>query len=298
MYSYEPLLVGYFVNRLNRYIAEVRVPALGDRVVSCYLPNPGSMLGMCTKLAEVRISTCSSATRKFKHTMEAIKINDVWIGCNTQLANQIVANLLSSRSLKLPATMEEYTSFRREVTSGASRIDFMLDHGNGTGPTHMEVKTVTMASDWYDIETNSERASGPYSRFPKSRPTECNSREQIALFPDCESTRAQKHLIHLGTQAQNRPWSSILVYVIMRNDVLGVSASKHCDPEYARMFAQYIGNGLECISLMCEIDVRDPNDSHIVLKGYVPVRTHDSVPEVKRRITTANRTRKRVKPSA
>lgn len=272
VYSYDKLLAGYFIRRVNRYVADVFVPSLGGSEISCYLPNPGSMLGMCVESAEVRLSTClSPKKRKYIHTMEAIRVNGVWIGCNTHLANSIVAEMLRNRTLPLPEDIATYSSFKREVPAGDSRLDFMLHHPDRHNPTHVEVKTVTMATDWFDVESNNPRGSEPYFRFPATRPYECEPIYQVALFPDCESKRAQKHLLHLRKEAMDENGSALLVYVIMRGDITAIDASRYCDPEYARIFTEALDTGVKCVAMLFELQLDNVNDSHIVLKGQVPV---------------------------
>ncbi len=274
VYSYDSLLVGFLIRRLNRFVAQVLVPDLSDKEVMCYLPNPGSMLGMCVKMAEVRMSTChKSLKRKFQYTMEAILINGVWIGCNTHVANLIVGNLLCSRSLPLPSELMQYTSFKREVKAGGSRLDFMLQYSDTIRETHLEVKTVTMASDWHTIETNSMRASKSYSRLPVLPPPECEYISHVALFPDCESKRAQKHLLHLQEHAKTLNGSSVLVYIILRRDASAVGASKFCDPKYSRILSDAISEGVTCIPIVCDLRLTDHCDSHIYLSGVVPIQT-------------------------
>lgn len=271
VYTFEKLIAGEFINRVNRYVAEVLLQPTGE-TVECYLPNPGSMLGMCVKNADVRLSVPKDdSRRKLKYTMEAIRIRGVWIGCNTHIASMIIGDLLSSRDLPLPAHLNSYSAVKREVKDGDSRIDFVLENATDGSITFLEVKTVTMSSEWFDIETSHQRASRPFHRFPDSRPTECDATDLIALFPDCESIRAQKHMRHLTQVLLRSRTTSVLVYAIMRNDTTGVSPSYYCDRVYTELMTSAIEAGLVCIGLTFQFKVDDLSDPHIEFVGPVNV---------------------------
>jgi len=285
VYRYSPLVGGILIRRVNRFVSEIVLN--GDtNVVQAYMANPGSMLGMCVKGADIRASLAPPGSGKFKYRIEAIRIADVWIGCNTLIANKVVQKLLYGRHLIEQGILEDYDSFQHEVKDGNSRIDFVTQCLNTKTKTFIEVKTVTMASNWYDIEVSQTRADKPFHNFPTSRPEECNmSGDLIALFPDCESKRAQKHVEHL-IQCAKRPDSrSVMLFVVVRNDVAAVAPSVHCDHSYAELLSQSMGQYVSCCALKFNLHLDDPENAYITLEGSIPVSTsRDSDPRCTKRV--------------
>jgi sugar fermentation stimulation protein A len=274
VYEYGNLIPAILVNRKNRFVAEVLFKESSDPV-ECYMANPGSMLGMCVKGSEVRLSASSKVSRRLKHTVEAIKIRDTWIGCNTHIANEIVSEILRDRSLAMTMGFPEYNSYRREVQQGKSRFDFKLT--GPFGPAFIEVKTVTMASDWFEIESLYERADRKLNTLPDESPAECFSScsaGKHALFPDCKSQRARKHVEELGMISRQSP--AILVYVVMRDDVESVGPSRFCDVDYSDAVALAVASGLQITGFKIKYNLEDPNDGYLTIGGTLRA---DSPPE-------------------
>ena len=267
---------GNLIERINRFVSVVAIAAATGEVEehSCYMANPGSMLGMCSKGCEVRVSTSTSESRKFRYTVEAVKIGETWIGCNTHIANEIISSVLRSERAPDVLGVRPFESFRREVTRGGSRFDFELTHTENCS-TLIEVKTVTMASDWYKVETTSSIANQKLRLLPAEPPAECThmieSTDKRALFPDCESKRALKHVIGLAELTSKPTRETLLVFVIMRDDIASVGPSYYCDPNYSSGLADAIGKGLTTCAVKCKLNVSDLSDSFIEIVSTVPV---------------------------
>jgi sugar fermentation stimulation protein A len=257
-----PLTHGVLLNRINRFVAQVEIR--GD-IIECYMANPGSMLGMCVAGSPVGLSETDAPGRKFKFTVECVQISGVWIGCNTSLANRAVGKLLRTGGIRSLATFRHH---KAEKNAGDSRVDFFCWDEAGNEAL-IEVKTVTMASDWFRVESENKRAARPFHRFPLTSPPECHGGDKHALFPDCESVRAQKHvrnLIHLHKQPTMR---CVLLYVIMRDDVVSVGPSAYCDPLYTQAIRDATDLGVEFVAIKCKIIV-DGAEPGIDLVSFVP----------------------------
>ena len=256
IHRFPQLIRGKLLKRYKRFLCDVELES--GNVVVCYLANPGSMLGMCVFESPVRLSIHdSNSKRKHPYTVEAIKIGKVWIGCNTMLANKVVHRILINRNLE----MGEYSHVKPEWKSGDSRFDFALFNESEEIVKVIEVKTVTMSSDWFDIETTTTSAREKLRKIPADRPSECTLKS-VALFPDSESTRAKKHLEHLARLDKN----CCLIYFISRGDVRSVAPSFACDPAYSATFNEVCRSGIiKLISLFVDFQVEDVNDARLVL---------------------------------
>ena len=273
VYAFGPLLCGILVKRINRFVSLVSICDEDGKLfeAECYMANPGSMLGMCVKGSELRLSLAVSATRKFPYTVEAIKIKETWIGCNTHLANIIAKKILLDRFMCNEIGMSCFDSLSTEVSLGNSRFDFVLSNLHPPLKRIVEVKTVTMASDWFDVERQNLRADRLVRNFPVERPLECVI-PGTALFPDCKSIRALKHVDELLRLTRTGSTESFLFFMVMRDDVDAVAASVFCDPQYAQGLKDAMQKGVRVIAMTFRLDVTDPNRSHVYLIRSIPVQ--------------------------
>jgi sugar fermentation stimulation protein A len=278
VYRYGDLIPGRLVRRINRFVSEVLLMNEASLVVECYMANPGSMLGMCIKNAEVRVSKSPNQTRKFQYGVEAINIHGTWIGCNTAIANKIISVMLKADTLTELGIIPNFESFKHEVKEDNCRLDFVTCSSNGLFSTGIEVKTVTMASNWYDIETESDRADKPFHRFPTSRPQECTSIEgrRKALFPDCESLRALKHVEHLIRRLLRPNSASIFIFVVVRDDADCVGPSEYCDPIYASALRKADQSGVGLVGLRFKLHLEDCINSYITFEKRIPICFRDT----------------------
>jgi sugar fermentation stimulation protein A len=126
---------------------------------------------------------------------------------------------------------------RREVAFGEerSRVDLLLE-GDGREPCYVEVKNVTAAAS-----------------------------RGVALFPDCVSERAAKHLRELVRlkAAGLRP---VQLYCVQRGDVDQVRPADAIDVEYGRTLRAAIAAGVEVMAYRASVTPRE-----IRLEARIPV---------------------------
>uniref|UniRef100_A0A0G4HBT7 SfsA N-terminal OB domain-containing protein n=1 Tax=Chromera velia CCMP2878 TaxID=1169474 RepID=A0A0G4HBT7_9ALVE len=93
VHRYPPLVRGKLVRRYKRFLADVQLEDGNE--VTVHVANPGSMLGILPKGADVRLSKApEGSNRKLRYSLEAIKVRSTWVAVNTQLSNLLVRNLL------------------------------------------------------------------------------------------------------------------------------------------------------------------------------------------------------------
>ncbi len=146
-------------------------------------------------------------------------MDDVWIGINTALPNKLIKIALEQR---LFPELGLYDNVRSEVVYGQdsrSRIDFLLM--DGEQKIYLEVKNTTWSID------------------------------DVAVFPDTETTRGQKHLREL-TEAM--PSSrSVMLYLINRSDKAKFSPGDTTDPIYGQLLRTAVAKGLEVLPCRFEV---------------------------------------------
>ena len=222
LYRYTPLTPGTLIKRYKRFFADIEL-ATGE-VITAHCPNTGPMTGICTPGSLVQVSYSDSAKRKLPYTWEMIQVEDnqpTWVGVNTALPNRIVK--LALEKFLLPE-LGNYSEIRFEVPYGQdkkSRVDFLLTDGDTDRPIYLEVKSTTWAQ------------------------------QQLALFPDTETTRGQKHLRELTALLPQA--RAVMFYFINRGDCTHFAPGDSADPVYGKLLRAAIALGLEV--LPCRFDV-------------------------------------------
>ena len=146
-------------------------------------------------------------------------MDDVWIGINTALPNKLIRIALEQR---LFPELGSYQSIRSEVVYGQdnrSRIDFLLMDGDRK--IYLEVKNTTWSID------------------------------DVAVFPDTETTRGQKHLRELIDILPDS--RSVMLYLINRSDKTKFSPGDTTDPIYGQLLRTAVAKGLEVLPCRFEV---------------------------------------------
>ncbi|BAY78619.1 sugar fermentation stimulation protein [Nostoc linckia NIES-25] len=222
LYRYPPLYPGILLKRYKRFFVDVQL-ASGE-IVTAHCPNTGPMTGVSTPLSAVQLSKSDNPNRKLAYTLELIQVNDnepTWVGVNTILPNRVVKLALVKY---LFPELGDYNHIKTEVVYGLdnkSRVDFFLTGSLDERPIYLEVKNTTF----------------------------CDGR--LALFPDTETTRGQKHLREL--MALLPLTRAVMLYFINRGDCTEFSPGDRTDPVYGKLLRQAIAAGLEV--LPCRFDI-------------------------------------------
>ncbi|WP_071189789.1 DNA/RNA nuclease SfsA [Trichormus sp. NMC-1] len=222
LYRYPTLYSGILLKRYKRFFADVQL-ASGE-LVTAHCPNTGPMTGVSTIGSAVQLSKSDNPNRKLAYTLELIQVQDIeptWVGVNTALPNRVVKLALEKH---LFPELGDYSQVKGEVVYGQdkkSRIDFFLTGSDEQVPIYLEVKNTT----W--------------------------TQGNLALFPDTETTRGQKHLRELmALLPQNR---GVMLYFINRGDCPEFAPGDSTDPIYGKLLREAINLGLEV--LPCRFDV-------------------------------------------
>ncbi|WP_414549486.1 DNA/RNA nuclease SfsA [Anabaena sp. CCY 0017] len=222
LYNYPPLYSGILLKRYKRFFADVQLDS--GEIVTAHCPNTGPMTGVSTLGSAVQVSKSDNPQRKLGYTLELIQVHDnqpTWVGVNTMLPNRIVKLALAKY---LFPELGNYSQIKGEVVYGQdkkSRVDFFLTGSDEERPIYLEVKNTTWAQN------------------------------TLALFPDTETTRGQKHLRELtALLPQTR---AVMLYFINRGDCTEFAPGDITDPVYGKLLRNAIALGLEV--LPCRFDI-------------------------------------------
>ena len=236
--EFEPLIEGVLIKRYKRFLADIKLDN-GD-IVTAHCANTGPMKGLLTEGAKVRISYSSSTKRKLSWTWEQVKVlgsnnEEVWVGINTLFANKLIKNVLEKKLLK--EKIGDIATIKSEVAYGKdkkSRIDFLLTP-KSSNPDNRNIYVEVKNTTW--------------------------TKNNVALFPDTETKRGQKHLIELKSLIPES--KSVLIPCITRTDVDYFAPGDEADPLYGKLFRESTNAGMLLIPCCFEF-----HKDHITWHGF------------------------------
>ncbi|MUG98557.1 DNA/RNA nuclease SfsA [Scytonema sp. UIC 10036] len=238
LYRYPPLYPGILLKRYKRFFADVEL-ASGE-VVTAHCPNTGPMTGVCTPGSLVQLSYSDRPNRKLSYTWEMIQVHDnepTWVGINTLLPNRITKLALEKY---LFSELGKYTHILTEFTYGQdkkSRVDFLLYES-------IENENTLLSSDSLVRKRELLIAQSTHRIYLEVKNTTL-AQGKLALFPDTETTRGQKHLREL--MALLPQYRAVMLYFINRGDCTEFSPSDVTDPIYGKLLRDAINLGLEIL---------------------------------------------------
>ncbi|NJL90419.1 MAG: DNA/RNA nuclease SfsA [Coleofasciculaceae cyanobacterium SM2_1_6] len=219
IYAYPPLYEGILIKRYKRFFADIELTS--GEIITAHCPNTGPMTGVSTVGSRVLVSKSNNPKRKLAYTWELISVDGVWVGVNTAMPNRVTKLVLEKYLLP---TLGNYQKITPEVAYGEakdSRIDFLLTGDEGFTPVYLEVKSTTLAQP------------------------------PLALFPDTETTRGQKHLRELTALLPQ--YRGVMLYFINRGDCDRFSPGDEFDRLYGQLLREGIAQGLEVLPCRFQI---------------------------------------------
>ncbi|KOP26455.1 XRE family transcriptional regulator [Hapalosiphon sp. MRB220] len=255
LYHYPTLYPGVLLRRYKRFFADVEL-ASGE-VVTAHCSNTGPMTGVCIPGNLVQLSKSDNPKRKLAYTWELIQVHDhqpTWVGVNTGLPNRIVKLALEKN---LFPELGKYDQIRGEVVYGQdkkSRVDFFIST-NAT--LEQQANSLPIEIDSSILSQKASRENSTLLLADHARPIYLEVKNttwtqgKLALFPDTETTRGQKHLRELmALLPQSR---AVMLYFINRGDCEEFAPGDSADPVYGKLLRQAISLGLEVIPCRFEI---------------------------------------------
>ncbi len=141
-----PLVEGRFVERPNRFLLRVELPAsAGGGVADTHLADPGRLRELLVPGRRVWVRHAASPTRKTDWSAVQVETPDGGglISVDTTLPNRLIRVALEAEALE---ELDGWTLERAEFALGRSRIDFLLS-ADGDRRLALEVKSVTLVDD-------------------------------------------------------------------------------------------------------------------------------------------------------
>jgi len=230
--KYDRVIQGTFIDRPNRFIANVRIKGEGDvpdSVVRCHVKNTGRCRELLVPGAEVFLSVSDNPSRRTKYDLIAVRKGRRLINMDSQIPNDVAEEGL--RRIPFFSSMETVT---REYRYGNSRIDIMAE---GAGKKYLiEVKGVTLENDG------------------------------VVSFPDAPTERGAKHVRELIGSMKDG-YIPCLLFVIQMDDAEYFEPARSIDPVFSQALKDAEDAGVHIFAYTCTVE-----PDSIELKDPVEVR--------------------------
>lgn len=217
-----------FLRRENRFACLVK---LAGSIETAHLSISGRLETILTPGRTVFITERPSPNRTTKYDLVAAVLDRTCVSVDDRVPADLVNEALSRKALP---QFQQYSSIRREVSRGRSRLDFLL--GNRDSQCFLETKSVTLV------------------------------RSGVAFFPDAPTERSRLHVESL-VWAKKEGYEAAIVFVIQREDAEGFSPNDEMDPEFCQALRLAQIKGLGIYAYKCRVTPTD-----IEIAGQVPVK--------------------------
>lgn len=222
--KYTKIIEGRFINRPNRFVAEVEV---GGRTITAHVKNTGRCRELLVEGAMVYLEDFSDnmGTRKLPYSLIGVKkvCDDgriLMINMDSQAPNKVVAEALKDGKISLPG-MSEMEIIKGEEKVGDSRLDFYVRDKNGA-EGYIEVKGVTLEKD------------------------------KIVSFPDAPTLRGIKHLNELSALV-NKGYYAYVIFVVQMEGVEEFRPDEERHYDFAKALRDAKENGVHVLAYQCNV---------------------------------------------
>lgn len=174
--KYNKIVEGIFVNRPNRFIANVLIDGREETV---HVRNTGRCRELLIPGAKVILEDCShNLNRKTRYSLTAVWKGDMLVNMDSQIPNHVVFQAIQEGKIN---GFEDLTHIKREVVFGKSRFDIYFETRQEKG--FIEVKGVTLED------------------------------KGVSMFPDAPTIRGAKHVLEM-IDAVQEGYRGIILFLI------------------------------------------------------------------------------------
>lgn len=213
--KYKNIFEGVFLNRPNRFIAEVKI---NGKVETVHVKNTGRCRELLVEGCRVWLEESDNPSRKTKYDLVCVEKqrddkDPLIINMDSQIVNDVAEEWLSSGGL-----FSTDAKIRREVKYKNSRFDFYIEDGDRKA--FLEVKGVTLEKDG------------------------------VASFPDAPTERGIKHINEL-VAAINDGYDAYILFVIQMKGVFRFEPNDITHKAFGDTLRTAAGEGVKIIAMDC-----------------------------------------------
>ena len=232
---YENTDPGFFVRRVNRFVAEVLVDGKVERV---HVKNTGRLGELLLPNAKVTLQRADHPNRATAYDLISVYKPDLkWVNIDSLAPNVLMKQYLNGLG---------YDVVKPEYTFGDSRFDFYMERDGE--PYLTEVKGCTLVG-------SADQGIGRIGPFSDA-PAEQNQKQgigRIGLFPDAPTERGVKHLDELAAVA-GEGYHCQIAFVIQMNGIHMVFPNDDTQPEFGQALVRAAKAGVQVTYYGCHVE--------------------------------------------
>ena len=214
--KYNSIEKGVFLNRPNRFIAEVLI---GEEKHTVHVKNTGRCKELLVKGADVWLEKSRNLSRKTAYDLVCVRKNTDNNSTIINMDSQIV-NDVAEEWLKKGDIVSQNAIIRREVKYKNSRFDFYIE--SGERKIFLEIKGVTLENDG------------------------------VASFPDAPTERGIKHINEL-VSAMDEGYEAYILFVIQMKGVNRFEPNDITHKAFGDALRKAKEKGVNIIAMDCNV---------------------------------------------
>lgn len=205
---YEDIVEGIFLNRPNRFVANVLIDGKNEKV---HVKNTGRCKEILLKGTKVYLEKSNNPNRKTKYSIISAMKGDMLINIDSQVPNTVVYESIINNKINY---FNNITLLKREVTYNNSRFDLYYETEEKKG--FIEVKGVT-------LEDNG-----------------------ITMFPDAPTKRGRKHVEDM-IKAVEEGYIGSIFFLVQIDNVNLFTPNKKMDKDFYNSLLKASKSGVKII---------------------------------------------------
>lgn len=209
---YHQIKEGIFINRVNRFIAQVIIDGVEETV---HVKNTGRCKELLVPGATVILQHSDNPKRRTAYSVIAVYKGKRLINMDSQVTPPVV---LEGLEKGIVGEFPGARNIRKEVTFGNSRFDLYFEQGQKAG--FIEVKGVTLETDG------------------------------VVMFPDAPTVRGTKHVREMIT-AVEQGYLGCIFFLIQMKGVDYFRPNQVMDPPFAAALHEATSRGVTILAYDC-----------------------------------------------
>lgn len=207
--KYKNIYEGIFLNRPNRFIANVVVNGEKERV---HVKNTGRCKEILREGTTVFLEKSNNPNRKTKYSLISAIKDDLLINIDSQVPNTVVYESILNNEVE---ELKNIDLLKREVTYLNSRFDLYFEKGKEKG--FIEIKGVTLEVDG------------------------------LSMFPDAPTERGRKHILEM-IKAVEEGYKGYIFFLIQMDNIKTFTPNAVMDEEFAKVLKQAEDKGVNILA--------------------------------------------------
>ncbi|MDW7669318.1 MAG: DNA/RNA nuclease SfsA [Bacillota bacterium] len=205
--NYDNIVKGIFIERKNRFIADVIV---NDKKEEVHVKNTGRCKEILREGAKIYLQKSDNPKRKTRYSLISAYKGDMLINVDSQAPNQVVFEGIKDGKIK---DFKNLKILQKEKTFQKSRFDLYYERKSGE-KGFVEIKGVTLEKD------------------------------NKTKFPDAPTTRGTKHVLEM-IDAVEEGYEGNIFFLIQMDKVLEFTPNFDMDPDFSNALTKAKNNGVK-----------------------------------------------------